>query len=155
MRFILALKCFFKVLFDGAAARRFARVLDSEPSPSVEILQAMQREGRLIDFLMEDIDGFDDGQVGAAVRSIHSGCRRALTESFTIEPVRPESEGASVQIPEGYDPARIRLVGNVAGRGPHAGVIKHHGWHISSVRLKVLGESQDDRVLAPAEVEVN
>src|SRR4051812_38812869 len=44
------------------------------PKPSPEpilLLTLMQREGRLIDFLMENVDGADNETLGAGVRSIH------------------------------------------------------------------------------------
>ena len=44
------------------------------PLPAVQILAALQREGRLIDFLEEDLSAYEDAQIGAAVRNIHQGC---------------------------------------------------------------------------------
>ncbi|HPH29941.1 MAG TPA: DUF2760 domain-containing protein, partial [Pseudomonadota bacterium] len=35
---------------------------------AVQLLAVLQREGRLLDFLLEDIDSYGDGQIGAAVR---------------------------------------------------------------------------------------
>ncbi|MCD4755860.1 MAG: DUF2760 domain-containing protein, partial [Deltaproteobacteria bacterium] len=43
----------------------------------VQTLGLLQREGRLIDFLQEDIEPYDDAQIGAAVREVHRGCRAA------------------------------------------------------------------------------
>ncbi len=61
------------------------------PKPSidsgVQVLALLQRKGRLIDFLQEDLSEFEDDQIGAAVRSVHEGCREALTESVKLEPV--------------------------------------------------------------------
>jgi hypothetical protein len=42
------------------------------------MLGILQREGRLIDFLEEDVASFTDAQIGAAVRDIHKGCKKAL-----------------------------------------------------------------------------
>src|SRR4051794_37026728 len=44
------------------------------PKPALDPLQLLailQREGRLVDFLMEDLQGIPDAQVGAAVREVH------------------------------------------------------------------------------------
>src|SRR5262245_66406401 len=44
------------------------------PRPSAEpirFLNLLQREGRLVDFLLEDIQAYSNDQVGAAVRDIH------------------------------------------------------------------------------------
>src|SRR4051812_9875585 len=42
---------------------------------AAQMLALLQRDGRLIDFLMEDVAPYADAQVGAAVRSVHAGCR--------------------------------------------------------------------------------
>ena len=40
----------------------------------VHLFSVLQREGRLLDFLQEDLSAFDDAQIGAAVRSVHAHC---------------------------------------------------------------------------------
>ena len=68
----------------------------------VSFLAMLQARGRLVDFLMDDINTYDDAQVGAAARVVHAGCKAALLEHFRISPVRAESEGATVQVAAGY-----------------------------------------------------
>lgn len=119
------------------------------------MLGALQREGRFIDFLQEDVTGFSDNDVGAAARVVHAGCRKVLSEYFAVEPVLRETEGARVTVPSGFDADRIRLTGNVAGKPPFAGALKHHGWVTAQVRFPTLSETIDPRVLAPAEVELS
>jgi hypothetical protein len=41
------------------------------PQAAVQMLAILQREGRLMDFLQEDLSLYDDAQIGAAVRNIH------------------------------------------------------------------------------------
>ncbi len=53
----------------------------------------LQREGRLIVFLKEDCIPIPDDQIGAAVRSIHQGCKAALDEHLELEPILTEAEG--------------------------------------------------------------
>jgi hypothetical protein len=118
------------------------------------MLAALQREGRLIDFLQEDVTSFTDSEVGAAARVVHGGCRKVLTEYFLVEPVLSEPEGAQVTVPSGFDAERIRLTGKVAGQPPFAGALKHHGWVTRQVRFPTFSEKIDPRVLAPAEVEL-
>jgi hypothetical protein len=65
----------------------------------------LQARGRLIDFLMDDINAYSDAQVGAAARVVHAGCKAALLEHVRISPVRTEGEGATVQVAAGYSPA--------------------------------------------------
>ena len=114
----------------------------------------LQREGRLIDFLQEDVAAFSDADIGAAARVVHGGCRKALAQCLTLEPVLKDAEGANVTVPAGFDAQRIRLTGNVAGQPPFRGALKHHGWVATAVRLPALSEILDPRVLAPAEVEL-
>jgi hypothetical protein len=122
--------------------------------PALQLLALLQREGRLIDFLQQEITSFGDAEIGAAARVIHEGCRKALREHATIAPVRAEEEGAKVTVPAGFSPAEIKLSGNVGGRPPYAGVLRHRGWRAEEVRLPVPVAGHDPHVLAPAEVEL-
>lgn len=131
------------------------RSINPEPDAvAVRALSIFQAEGRLLDFLSEDIDAYGDAEVGAAVREIHRGCRRALADHFKLMPVRAEAEESMVTVPEGYDPAEIRLVGNVVGRPPFSGTLKHKGWRVEEVRLPNIPEGKGSKVVVPAEVEV-
>jgi uncharacterized protein DUF2760 len=121
---------------------------------AVQLLAILQREGRLLDFLQEDVDGYADAQIGAAVRDIHRGCKKALAEHMPLEPVLREKENAQVRVDVGFDPSRIRLVGNVVGEPPFTGALRHHGWRISKVTLPVPARGTDPSVVAPAEVEL-
>lgn len=123
-------------------------------APALAILSMLQREGRLIDFLQEEVAPFSDAEVGAAARVVHEGCRKVVRQYLSLTPVLPEAEGAQVKVPKGFDAARIRLTGNVTGEGPYAGSLKHPGWIATEVRLPTVAESIDPRVLAPAEVEL-
>jgi len=164
-----------RLLFDGVLAARTQRLLsdDSGPPPSepeaepveaeavsipgseaLQLLGLLQREGRLVDFLMEPITDVPDADIGAAARVVHAGCRRVVTERFDIVAVRSESEGASVTLPAGYDALRNRVTGNVVGQAPYTGHLAHHGWEAREARLPQLTDTHDPRVLAPAEVEI-
>jgi len=44
----------------------------------VQILSVLQRDARLVDFLMEDLSGDADEQVGAAVRDVQVQSRDSL-----------------------------------------------------------------------------
>jgi hypothetical protein len=118
------------------------------------LLTLLQRDGRLIDFLHEDVAGFPDADVGAAARVVHSGCKKAIAQYFTFAPVRTESEGASITVEKGFDPSQIRLAGNVSGEPPFKGKLAHQGWKATDVRLPERPPSIDARVVAPAEVEI-
>jgi hypothetical protein len=148
----------------AAAARATARPAALPPPPPVppaepsefaalRLLATLQEEGRLVDFFTEDITPYSDEQIGAATRGIHASCRKALHSTITVEPVMPGEEGATVTVPAGFDPAAIRLVGEVTGTPPFTGVLRHAGWRATSVNLP-RRSGQDPQVIAPAEVEI-
>jgi hypothetical protein len=122
----------------------------------VSFLAILQARGRLIDFLMDEINTCDDAQVGAAARVVHAGCKAALQEHFRISPVRAESEGATVQVAAGYLPDEYRLVGKISGPAPFSGVLVHHGWKTDAVKLPRVLRSSTNRLptIALAEVEL-
>ncbi len=126
----------------------------ADPRPALQLLAVLQREGRLVDFLEEDLTGFPDAAVGAAARTVHLGCRKALADLFGLEPVYREPEGAQVTVERGFDPAAVRLTGNVVGAPPFRGALRHHGWRAREVRLPPARDGEDASVVAPAEVEL-
>lgn len=122
----------------------------------VSFLALLQEKGRLVDFLMDDINAYDDSQVGAAARVVHAGCRAALQEHFQIGPVRPESEGSTVQLAAGYAADEYRLLGKISGQAPFSGILIHRGWKTDLVKLPRILHSAAGRLptIAPAEVEL-
>ncbi len=121
---------------------------------ALQLLALLQREGRLVDFLHEDISGYDDADIGAAVRDIHKGCRKVVLEHFGVEPVLDADENEAVTVDTGFDPGRIRLTGNVSGTPPFKGTLRHHGWRAAKVSLPALADGMDMTVVQPAEVEL-
>ena len=154
--FRLAFQAFRRILSDSDFAKRVAAVFEPVvEGPDLRMLALLQRDGRLVDFLQEDIEDYNDAQVGAAVRDIHRGCRKVLAEYLKIEPVLQGTEDDPVSIAADFDPAAVRLIGNVQGTPPFRGVLKHHGWRATAVNLPALaGEVEKTSVIAPAEVEI-
>ncbi len=159
----LAFKAEWRVLRDRALAERLRSLLEAPATPAapprpsgapLRLLALLQREGRLVDFLMEDVQAYSDEQVGAAVRDIHRQCRAALAEHLDLQPVLNQAEGSPVEVTPGFDPSAIRLTGNVTGQPPFRGTLQHHGWRVKSVKLAPPAEGQDEFILAPAEVEL-
>ena len=155
--------CSFRVLFDGRFAARVWTVRDvpalppareSDTTAALQLLSLLQREGRLVDFLQQDITSFPDADVGVAARVVHEGCRKAMRTHAEIEPVRPEAEGARVSLEAGFDADTVKLVGDVKGEPPYAGVLRHRGWRAKKITLPSLVGGHDAHVLAPAEVEL-
>ncbi len=155
-RLWLAIVCFFRIPFDRQFAAQVAALRAAKSAngtdPALHLLSLLQREGRLIDFCEEELAGFSDAQIGAAARTVHDGCRKALRGAVTLAPVRPEAEGSSVTLPPGFDPQAVRLSGNVVGNPPFSGVLRHHGWKATDVKMPAA--SGDPTVIAPAEVEL-
>ena len=116
----------------------------------------LQEKGRLVDFLMDNINPYNDAQVGTAARVVHAGCKRVLQEHFSIHPLRTEDEGSTVQVPAGYAADEYRLVGKIAGQAPFSGVLVHRGWKTDMVKLPQLLPSAPGQLptIAPAEVEL-
>lgn len=121
----------------------------------LHFLGALQREGRFVDFIAEDLPpSVPDADIGAAARMVHRGCRKALDAWVHIEPVLPGDEGAPATVAEGFDARAVTLTGNVQGDPPFHGTLTHHGWRATQVHLPLLSSAADPSVLAPAEVEL-
>ena len=119
-----------------------------------QLLALLQQDGRLVDFLNEEIDGYEDDQIGAAVREIHSKCRKALNRYITLTPVRPEKEGEVISLGEGYDASAVRVTGKVSDKVPMFGTLRHRGWKATRVELPTRPSGADATIVMPAEVEV-
>jgi hypothetical protein len=154
----LAFRAFWATLTDSDFASRIELMFRKAPAgPDLRVLALLQRDGRLVDFLKEDIDAYPDDRIGASVREIHRGCRKVLDDYFKIEPVMAPGaeEGDLITVEAGFDASAIRLSGHVSGAPPYQGVLKHHGWRVSSVHMPTLQELADNpALLAPAEVAV-
>jgi hypothetical protein len=175
-RVFLAFRCFFAILFHGnisaEAAERLGLVPRAAAAPAapprpaapaadhidgaVAMLAILQRDSRLIDFLMEDISAYEDDQIGAAVRSLHDQCRGSLARYVQLAPIIDGVEGTATRILEGTpaatDPSLVKFVGNVPAQPPSEGVLRHKGWRVEKVELPAPPHRL--RVVAPAEIEI-
>ena len=177
-RLWLSWSCFFRVLFDGHFAARVAALREREasealPAPSenaplatpaaeapsaspesgaLQLLSLLQREGRFVDFVEQEVTAFSDADVGAAARVVHEGCRRALHAHARIASVRGEAEGAALTLERAN--SDVKLVGNVAGSAPYRGVLRHRGWRVEELKLPTLIGAHDPKLVAPAELEL-
>lgn len=132
-----------------------APLVSSSRSDALTLLAALQREGRLIDFLKENIAPYSDAQVGAAVRDVHRDSAAVLERMFALRPVREGEEGTDVQVPAGADAGAVRLVGNVTGQPPYHGKLRHAGWQATRMQLPAwTGSPSASQIVAPAEVEI-
>jgi hypothetical protein len=155
----LAFKAFIKAFKEPDKAQRFVedtppKQIDAADQAHLRLLYYLQQASRLVDFLKEDIGPFSDAQVGAAVRKIHQDCAQAIEELVTIRPLRDEQEGSTIQVPKGYNPAEIKVVGKVKGEPPFTGTLMHRGWKAQKRSLPKKTGEQTPEVICPAEVEI-
>jgi hypothetical protein len=155
----LALRIAKRSATDAEFAAKADKLFNPPPPPKpsgepVRLLGILQREARLLDFLMENIQPYSDDQVGASVRDIQRKAQEALRKHLTLEPVMSQTEGDAVTIPAGFDPSAVRLVGNVTGNPPFRGTLSHAGWRVRDMNVPKPPEGVDEFVLMPAEVEV-
>ena len=172
MKIGLAFRCFFNLLFGGALSdgvltelgltkKSAAPAKPATPPPperttsdgALQFLGILQRDSRLVDFLMEDIKSYSDDQVGAAVRELHDQCRDALARYVTLQPVIDGVEGTFAKAPSS-DPNLVKFVGNVPAKPPAGGTLRHKGWRAAKIDLPALAAKQDASILAPAEIEI-
>ncbi|MGM0440331.1 MAG: DUF2760 domain-containing protein [Chlamydiota bacterium] len=158
MRIVAAVKAFFKVLRTPQAAEK---LLDDKSSSQeggdyahLRLLGILQDKGRLVDFLKEDLSSFSDAQVGAAVRKVHQDCSKSIEDLVTLRPVMSEGEGSKVTVPKDYNPAEVKVVGNVKGGPPFEGILRHPGWKAHKLSLPKQVGNLEREIVAPAEVEV-
>jgi len=171
-RISLAFRSFFALLFQGALPDEVLRALHlsrSAPNPvkaaapaapvvrvsdgALQMLAILQRDSRLVDFLMEDISSYADDQIGAAVRELHDQCRDSMARYVTLTPVIDGVEGTFAKAPSS-DANIVKFVGNVPAKLPPGGTLRHKGWRVVKVDLPTLGAKQDATIIAPAEIEV-
>jgi uncharacterized protein DUF2760 len=175
-----AFRAFFAILFKNSLAQDIAEAFGYAPRRSMQaqtpkaapaaaavrvsdgalqMLGILQRDSRIIDFLMEDISTYTDDQVGAAVRSMQESARDALSRYMKLAPVIDGVEGTFTNLsaagPLAKDPAAIKLLGNVPADGKASGgTLRHRGWRAEQVQLPTLSGKQDPNILAPAEIEI-
>ncbi len=171
-RISLAFRSFFSILFGGslppdiaqafgyakAAPAKAAAAPSTPPKPqasaadgAVQVLGVLQRDSRLIDFLMEDISAYTDDQVGAAIRDVQAQAKQSLERYLKLQPVIDAVEETTVNT-AGLESASYKLIGKVPpnGKAP-SGVLRHRGWKAGNVDLPA---AKPSAILAPAELEV-
>ncbi len=182
-RLAFAFRAFFAILFQNSLAQDIAEAFGyapkgkaaapaskAAPAPAappavrvsdgaVQMLSILQRDSRIVDFLMEDISGYTDDQVGAAVRSMQESARDSLKRYVTLAPVIDGVEGTFASLSAAGALAKnasaIKLLGNVPADGKAAGgTLRHRGWRVEKIDLPALSGKQDTAIVAPAEIEI-
>ncbi|MCC9644226.1 DUF2760 domain-containing protein [Rhodopirellula sp. JC740] len=179
MRLGLALRAFWKALFEPKVAERVALALDgpgslgagsaapevaaeqkpvvaakpkSAQSEAIALLAALQRDARFVDLIQEDLDRFSDEQIGAAARPCLKACRQTLDRLVAIKPLVDAADGDVIAVDETASAARVRWVGESSGASQAKLVRK--GWEATKVQLPAWSGSDDDaKVISPNQVE--
>jgi hypothetical protein len=175
LKIVLAFRAFFALLFGGklpddlvAELGLMPRSAAPAPKPApppppvpqikltdgaLQLLGMLQRDGRVLDFFMEDIAPYSDEQVGAAARDVHEKTREILIRHFAPAPVIDAVEGSVANPVKGA--GLVKYVGNVPASGePGPGLLRHRGWKATTATLPTLASKQDLTILAPAEIEL-
>lgn len=181
MRLGLALRAFWKALFDRAVSERIAIAMDapivspmvhapaktvSEPvqtppqeqplpvqNPAITLLATLQRDARLIDLIYENLDQYQDAQVGAAARPCLKQCRQSLDRILKIEKLIAATENDTVPVPADASVARYRWIGESPASETATAKLVHPGWRAASVQLpQWSGQKADAQIIAPAQV---
>lgn len=127
---------------------------DTAPAAALQLLALLQQHGRFIDFIEENVSAYSDAEIGNAARVVHEGCRKVLRQYVQLAPLRSEAEGTRLTLEAGFDPAALRLVGNVVGQAPFTGTLLHRGWQVTDISLPQVSATHPLRILAAAEVEI-
>ncbi|HWR51453.1 MAG TPA: DUF2760 domain-containing protein [Bryobacteraceae bacterium] len=170
-RVFLAFRSFFGLLIHGrlsdqvittlglstaAPAQAVAKQAPAAPTSdgALQLLAILQRDSRLVDFLMEDVSAYSDDQIGAAVRELHGQARQSLLRYVHLTPVIDGVENTRTSVPGGKaDPGAVKFVGNVPAQPPTAGLLRHKGWRADKIELPP-APKEGVSVIAPAEIEV-
>lgn len=140
----------------SAAARVFenedeADEEDAAPAPSVAtpaapaasevqtdglmLASLLQEKGRLVDFVMDDVQAYSDAQVGAAARIVHAGCKEVIQKAFAPQPIASSPEQQPITLPADFDRAAYRVTGQIATEGAIKGRLEHKGWQATRCDL--------------------
>lgn len=120
----------------------------------LHLVSVLQTEGRLLDFFNEDLDRYEDAQIGAAARGVHERCKQALAKYVSLQPLSKQADGERITVSPGFDPEAYRLSGNVTGDPPFEGKLVHKGWRAGRLNIPGFAFSGDPEIIAPMEVSV-
>jgi hypothetical protein len=128
---------------------------DEKNIDGVFLLSLFQKQGRLVDFLQQDITSFSNAELGEAARVVHDGCARILGDYLIIKSIRIEEEGTLVNVEADYNLSEVTLTGNLHGSAPYRGELLHHGWKITGQNLPEQLDQKSRFIVQPAEIEVH
>jgi hypothetical protein len=120
---------------------------------AIQLLSDLQKEGRLVDFLEEDLTEYEDDEIGSSVRGIHEGCKKVMDKILEKEKLLDQEEESSVRVNKDYNPNELKLSGRVSENFPQKGVLVHPGWKVKNLKLSSRPKASSD-IICPAEIEI-
>ncbi|MGL4855150.1 MAG: DUF2760 domain-containing protein [Lentisphaeria bacterium] len=155
MHLLKAIKAFWEVLVAKEQVKEpqseVTIEMDDFTAGAIFTLNIMQREGRLVDFLMEDLESYTDAQVGVAARQIHRQSSLALRKYFDPGAVVVGVEGKEICLSAQVNLNSIKITGNSAVAGECRGILRHKGWR-SEPNLPIRVGNLDSNLIFPAEI---
>ncbi|WP_440683762.1 DUF2760 domain-containing protein [Cysteiniphilum halobium] len=119
-----------------------------------QLLSILQKKGRLLDFLAQNLDHYDNEQVANVARVVHDQCKKALESYCTLTPIYHDQENHEITLEGNYDKYSVELTGNVAHSTRFKGKLIHQGWKVEKMHLPKVAKEANLDILQPAEVEV-
>lgn len=122
-------------------------------SDGISLLALLQKESRLVDLILEDMEDYSDEQIGGAARQVLRDARECLRSHVQIEPLVEGLEGEVIRIPDTASPVRWRVLGDASAA---SGVLMHAGWVARKVEFpEWTGSQENSMIISPAEVDAS
>ncbi|MDO5309559.1 MAG: DUF2760 domain-containing protein [Planctomycetia bacterium] len=175
----IAFRAFFAALTDSTKSKCLAQALnvgnsetdqsvesvnatlercEARRSEAIELLAALQRDARFVDFIKEDVSGASDADLGAVARAVHDNCATTLERIFQLRPVSEVAEGQALFLSakEASNSARVRVSGAFQTSDSDVSTrVVHSGWQATRSSLPHWqGRAEDSAIVAPIEVEI-
>ena len=121
---------------------------------AIQMISELQKEGRLVDFLEEDLADYEDDEIGSSVRSIHEGCKKVIEKVVQKEKMIDQEEESSIRVNKDYNVNEIKLSGRVSETFPQKGILVHPGWKVKEMKLSTRPKVSA-KIICPAEIEID
>ena len=80
--------------------------------------------------------------------------KKIFNEHVKINPIHTAQEESQVTIESDFDPAKIKISGNLNTSKPYQGTLIHRGWQVTEINLPQVIKQNNSHIICPAEVEI-
>jgi hypothetical protein len=120
-------------------------------SEAITLLALLQHRAGLIDLIYEDLEGLNDGQIGAMARGVLNTTHQCLEECLIVSTIVDGVEGEIIEIPDAASPNRWSIEGDLSSE---RGRLVHAGWVANQLQLPSWkGSAENLLVIAPVKVD--